>query len=387
MEEIETVLLRIDSSQEQLEKAASDLVALLQGCPPASGEALRRETFSRGLVRSLLGILRCSCNTHLLTKAATCISAIAFDSDESRARLARTDVITVLLRLISPQPDRFDRNRLVWRREWIPVYEQVLNVLRKLTYHSLDNQQQLLQQGGIKLIIELSTDKGFHKESCSFSPEAKRQLADLAVGRKLFCQSTQAPTDVHPSILSAFPALTSANSSLSQHYPSFLVSLATPDQQWIASTMIASGCVWPDPTPLPSSCKTVTTCVYATHVEDGGHIWCQFCTGKLSEKVQNLSSSLHSLPPPPTSSPPTVAVGDVYAAYIDPSGYPAHTCGCVTVPQWCRVRLLEMPEAMEGGERVKVFAVDFGFTVILPWSCLALIPPQCRGIPPQVPAK
>lgn len=102
-----------------------------------------------------------------------------------------------------------------------------------------------------------------------------------------------------------------------------------------------------------------------------------------------IVTSLHTLylQPHPVSDAPQdfpLAPSDVYAAYCDPTQL-VSPCS-LTSTQWCRARLLRVePGSSPGNRQVVVLAVDYGFTMTLPQSRLALLPPQCRGIPPQVP--
>ena len=80
-----------------------------------------------------------------------------------------------------------------------------------------------------------------------------------------------------------------------------------------------------------------------------------------------------------------LAPSDVYAAYCNPAQLTLSSC-FLSSAQWCRARLLRiLPDlATDGSRLVVVLAVDYGFMMTLPKSQLAPLPPECRGIPPQV---
>ena len=84
----------------------------------------------------------------------------------------------------------------------------------------------------------------------------------------------------------------------------------------------------------------------------------------------------------------SLAPSDVYAAYCNPAQLtPLSSSSCfLSSAQWCRARLLRiLPDhAADGSRLVVLLAVDFGFMMTLPESQLAPLPPECRGIPPQV---
>ena len=80
--------------------------------------------------------------------------------------------------------------------------------------------------------------------------------------------------------------------------------------------------------------------------------------------------------PPEQATPPSplLALGDVYAAYVD--CIPDHQ------PQWIRARLLVVETAND--DQVTVLAVDYGYIITVAKEYLMGLPPRCRGIPPQV---
>lgn len=176
------------------------------------------------------------------------------------------------------------------------MYEQVLTTLRALSYLSVDHQHQLAELGGVKLIIDLCTDEQLFRSCNTFSAEANCQARLLTVGRKLICRAAVAPPDLSSAILASFPALSLPTPS--SHYPTYLVSLATPTGTWIANELIASSSVWPDHTPFPVGAKVSWTAVYVTQVSDAGHLWCQFCVNKgksSNPRVLAMTESLREL--------------------------------------------------------------------------------------------
>ena len=300
MDDIQKVLTNLSYSEEEVESAISNLANLLYriNAGEEEGAALRDAAFSRGIVKALLGVLRSSSRVTLLAKTAGCIALLAHDSDDVRARLANTDVVPLLLSLCTPRPnpsDPFDHGEPSWHEEWVPVYEQVLIALRKLTYLNLDHQQKLAQVGGVKLIIDLCTNKEFRQTCSQFSPEAKCCLEEYTLGKKLICRAAKAPENERKSILRYFSVVSQTPHTLSLHYPLYLVQLATREQVWIEDMMVTSGTVWSDPSYFPKSSNPVWTCVMVSCVEDGGHVWCQFCSQEPRPQVQAMCASLMEL--------------------------------------------------------------------------------------------
>ena len=84
-----------------------------------------------------------------------------------------------------------------------------------------------------------------------------------------------------------------------------------------------------------------------------------------------------------------ISPGDVYAAYYEPEliDYPMSLLS----GRWFRARSLNVlpcasspPDEADGPRQVVILAVDYGFMVTLPETNLTPLPPECRGVPPQV---
>lgn len=63
--------------------------------------------------------------------------------------------------------------------------------------------------------------------------------------------------------------------------------------------------------------------------------------------------------------------------YLDPAL--TSDPGCIETPQWVRARLLR-----ESRTELVMLAIDFGVTVKVQSSHVHSLPPECRGVPPQV---
>lgn len=292
---IKDMITNLSHTEEQVEASLSELATILYNWAqyPSSTEDLRNATFSLGIVKALLGIMGSSTNVRLLTKAVGSTALLVHGNDDARARLGEMGIIPILLKLLSPRPhcsDLFSSTNLIWYKEWLEVYEQCLITLRKLTYHNFDNQQQLAREGGLKLIIDLVMDRVILQNSGCFSVKAKQCLCQLALSKKLICRAAPVPEVCRGAVLHSFPSLTNPSLTLSAQYPAFYVELVTKDEEWVEHIMLEKGVVWPDHTPFPQQPKW--TCVVVTCVEDGGHVWCQFCTEKPNPKVEAMKGSL-----------------------------------------------------------------------------------------------
>ena len=294
---IKAVITNLSHTEEEVVSSITELASLLYTLAQhSSSQNLRNTTFSLGIVKALLGIMGSSAKIGLLTKALQCTAFLVHGNDEARVRLGKMGIIPTLLKLLSPLPaanDPYTSTPLQWCKDWTGVYEQCLIVLRKLTFHNLDNQQQLAQGGGLKLIIDLSMYKNILQNSGCFSMDAKKCLHQLTLGKKLICRATPVPEICRGAVLKSFLSLSDPGLTLSAQYPAFYIELATKEEKWIEHAMIEKGVVWPDHTPFPEQPKW--TCVSVTNVEDGGHIWCQFCTEKPNPKVESLKESLMKL--------------------------------------------------------------------------------------------
>lgn len=286
---IREVLGCLSSQPIEVAEALRDLADVLLWCGEATEDGLRNSCFSNGLVKAVLGILRSCSAVSMLATAARCLALLTHGNDEARIKLGELGAIQVLLNLLLPRP-RGRKASPLWPKEWIPLYEQALMCLRKLTYLNMSNQQRLAMAGGVKLVVELAMDKSLLTNYGEFCPKAKRALETLVLRKKMISRVKPVPKDEIPATLRSFPAL---SSSLSIHYPAFLVELVTEGGSWVAQTLLEKGVVWLDQSPVPDGVKW--THVEVQHVEDGCNVWCQFCTSNPSNGVVNMRKSLQEL--------------------------------------------------------------------------------------------
>ena len=286
------VLGCLSSSKEKVAEALIDLSDVFLQCAESSEEVLRNSCFSAGIVKAVLGILRSCSEVDVLATAAKCLALLAHGNDEARIKLGEMGAIAVLLKLLWPRP-RSAPTCDKWPREWVPVYEQALGCLRKLTYHNSGNQQQLAMTGGVKLIIELAMDNQLFTNAGEFPPEAKPLLEEMVLRKKLISRVNPVPKEEVGAVLRSFRALTSGSRALSLHYPAFVVDLVTENGTWIAQSLQEKGVAWLDHSPLPDGVKW--TCVVVQNVEDGCNVWCQFCTSNPSDAIVRMRRSLLEL--------------------------------------------------------------------------------------------
>lgn len=305
---IKRVLGCLSHSQEEVKAALEHLSEILLQCAKAGDTDTRNSCFRLGLVKATLGVLRSSSDVSTLATAARCVALLTHANEEARLRLGAMGAVRVLLKLLDLRPhtpeDHVDvggagegagRPRPLWPKEWVPVYEQALVCLTKLTYHNASNQQELARLGGIKLILDLSMDANLCTNYSSFPLETKSHLEELVLRGKFISRVTSVPPDDRASVLRSFPALTQhGKASASLHYPAFHVDLVTSDGEWVARVLSEKGVVWPEcHTPIPEGSKW--TCVVCTGVEEDCGLWCQFCVEKPSQAISAMNRSLEEL--------------------------------------------------------------------------------------------
>lgn len=269
---------------------------------------LFQAAWSRGGVSALLGILRSSQSISLLADATGCLALLLQDNSRAASELASCDILSTLLPLLYPRSVKRPTSAaltvhspyplscpLSWHREWLPVYETTLAVVRKLTYHSPPLQETFAEKGGIRLIIELSSSPEFISSSSAFSAAARDKLATLTLGKKLICHAAATPRHSQNVVLKAFPALAFSSRDLSSLYPSYIVDLVTEREEWVADSLVASQEVWPCYASFPEGTRPVWTCVSVTCVEDGGHVWCQFCLDRPKPRIDAMATLLREI--------------------------------------------------------------------------------------------
>lgn len=296
--------LRYSRDEEKTTAAIKELSQLLY-LHPQKRPSLFQATWSRGGVTALLGILRSSQSTPLLANAARCLALLIQDNSSAAEQLAACDVLSVLLPLLFPHAEKPVTpttinspyplsSSLSWPRGQLPVYEMVLAVIRKLTYHSSALQKSFAEGGGIRLIIELSSSPDFISTCSSFSTAARDKLASLTLGKKFICHAALVPKESQNDVLRCFPALF-FSVGLASLYPSYIVDLMTDEEKWIADTLVESQEVWPCHTPFPKGVEPVWTCVSVTCVQDGGHFWLQFCVDRPKPKINAMATVLREM--------------------------------------------------------------------------------------------
>lgn len=298
LEEIQGMLTDLSRSEQDIEPIVSRLGGILYHC--AQSQASERNlAFDLGIVKALLGILRCSSSNSLIGKVVGCLALLVHGNQEGRERLGSVNsFFQLLMKHLSPSVSESvgleAMPRVSWDLSRTGVYEQVLSVLQKLTYLSGDNQIRLAQCGGVKLIINLATSSVFLRNSGHFSLESKQCLERLTLGKKLACKATFVPESCSGAVLSSFDALSGDYAAVTAQYPAFYMSLATEDKKWIGSAMIEEGVVWPDHTPFPAE-GSKWTWVTVTSVENGSNVWCRFCREKADPRMKRMQESLENM--------------------------------------------------------------------------------------------
>lgn len=295
LKEIQAMLTDLSRSEQEVEAVVSRLGGLLYHC--AQNHVNERNlAFDLGVVRALLGILRCSSNSSLISKVAGCLALLVHGNEEGRERLGNiNNFFQLLLKHLSPSALEKGGlepvSRVSWDLSRAGVYEQVLSVLQKLTYLNGDNQVRLAQSGGVKLIVNLAMSSVFLRNSGHFGLESKQCLEHLTLGKRLACRAAFVPESCSGSVLSSFEALSGDYAAVTAQYPAFYIGLATEEKKWIGSAMIKKGVVWPDHIPFPAEGSKWTR-VIVTNVESGSNVWCQFCKEKADSRVERMLESL-----------------------------------------------------------------------------------------------
>ena len=290
-------LLHLITPQEEVERALEELsVVLSRGIADDADDvvdSIRELCFSSGIVKALLGILRSSSKDAMMVMSCKCLSLLAHGSEESRSKLGEMDIIRVLVGVLHSYQDQEISSGARWSRDSVPICEQVMVCLRKITFHQVLNQDKLARIGGIKMVINLSMDKNIMTNFGQFSKEAKEHVEMLTLRKKFISRVFPVPDDQKSRILSAFPAV--HMSSLAQSYPAFYVDLISKDKMSISKALVEDGLMWPvdDDEGVPESFKWTFLMVQA--VEDGNSLWCQFCYKNQSQTLLDMKDALDSL--------------------------------------------------------------------------------------------
>lgn len=293
LKEIAKVLTNLSYTESQVESSVLSLAKLIHSNSvqrPGNPEELPQLAFQTGIAKSLMGILGSCANSSLLAKSALCVSLLAHGNEEGRSVLGKLGAVQLLVNLLSPRACK--DSCVCWHRDWVNVYEKVLIAMRKLTFMNERNQHQLAVIGGVKLVIDISIYDNFLCNFSQFPQIAKLKLEECTLNKKLMGRVVPVTDGRKRRVCQLFTAL-SANSSLADRYPVFSINLFSAGNKSVSEFLIKEGVVCSDHTPFSKDSRV--THVIVTCVEDGGHVWCQFCTEKPREGVAAMTESLHDL--------------------------------------------------------------------------------------------
>jgi len=289
------ILLCLSTPLDQTEQSLEAFRSVLSRCALEDiddVDSIKEFSFASGLVKSLLGILRSSSQVSMLVVTCKCLSLLAHESEESRKKLGEMGCVRVLLELLHYHRNRETTNSSKWCSKFVPVYEQVIVCLRKLTFYSVANQLELARIGGIKMIVSLATDKGILSNFEQFSGEVKERVEVMTMRKKFISRVVSVPNDEKGAILSSFSALSS--SPLAYNYPVFYVDLYNRDKTSLSREMAEEGLAWPaEEEALSGSFKWTFLLVQA--VEDGNSFWCHFCHRNQSQALLEMKEALEAL--------------------------------------------------------------------------------------------
>ena len=288
-------LLCPSTPQDETEQSLEEFRSVLSRCAleDIDGvDSIKEFCFTSGLVKALLGILRSSSQTSMLVVTCKCVSLLAHESGQSIDKLGEMGCIRVLIDLLHHHSSRETSNGSKWSRKSVPVYEQVMTCLRKLTFYSVANQLELARIGAIKMIVSLATDKGVLSNFKQFSEEVKECLEVMTVRKKFISRVVAVSNDEKREVLSSFSSISS--SPLAHNYPVFYVDLYNKDKTAVSREMVKEGLVWPaEEEALSGSCKWTFLLVQA--VEDGNSFWCHFCHKNLSQSLLEMKEALDAM--------------------------------------------------------------------------------------------
>ena len=236
---IKRVLTNLHSTEEE---AHSALKTLSQMLSRDRSPRLRLELFRVGVIKAVLGLLRCSSHAPTLTDAAHVVALTSFGCSKARKMLASMGVVELLIQLLSPGFRRGLGSQVdTGGKEWLSVCEQVVVALRKLTYMSEDIHALLARHSGVGAVINLCNDRRLTALWAKFPQESAAKVIQLIEGRDLVARTAHVVAGEKEQLLMEFPVLGKLGGGIRESYPVFMVDLADSNKQWLADILVDEG--------------------------------------------------------------------------------------------------------------------------------------------------
>ncbi|XP_031548893.1 uncharacterized protein LOC116286503 isoform X2 [Actinia tenebrosa] len=273
-------------------------------------------------------------------------------------------------------------------------HEQSAALLQKLTYKDEICQADLVTAGAIRRLIQLCdvfNPTGSHSNCChvpsQYSDKANKLFTDLTVNKKLIGKvhelSKEESTKVIQNLIQSEAEIDCLREELNKIYNIDLYDTITEKDIHISNELITRGMAWPDlnsTSILPSEERNspqketkgiVWSDIRLSQVIDAGHFWAHIGGDSIGKSITAIDTFLRSqeLAPYPDMPQPGDMVCVLETMASQKTTY--------------RARVLDVSSSDEG-LKAKVFAVDFGFTNVVPGMSLFILPRDPDSLPPQV---
>lgn len=235
---ITQVLVNLASTEEETLYALQELSETLH---TTESTRIRQELFRTEVVKTIIGLLRCSCHPPTLKTAAHVISLISYGCAPARQRMASMGIVEILLHMLDPMLRRGLQPRIdPASLEWLSVCEEVMMALHKLSFKCEDIQSMLVRDGGVGKVVSMCNDKRVKKKWVKFPEEASSTMRKLVEGKFLIARGGRVCSEEKDELLEAFPVLSKLG-GVKESYPAFMLDLVDKDGCWLADTMVQQG--------------------------------------------------------------------------------------------------------------------------------------------------
>ena len=222
MDEVKKVLGDLQSTEQQVLSALETLKDSL--CKDTSTR-IKQEVFRTGVVKAVIGLLRCSCHPPTVKTACLVILMLAYNCPQARQRMASMGVVEVLLQLLRPTLRRSLSHVDTSCKQWLEVCEAVVMALQKLSYNCDEIQKVLVRCSGVGVVANMCNDTRLVEQWAEFPEGAHSTMKKLVEGKLLIARGARVTGMEKETLLSEFPVLDRLLAGVKETYPAFMVDL------------------------------------------------------------------------------------------------------------------------------------------------------------------
>ncbi|XP_048590689.1 uncharacterized protein LOC5514712 [Nematostella vectensis] len=376
------------------EGAIDVLSSIIDEC--VSNPAKQQQFVDEGCIELLLELCR-SQNLQVKSYAAGALVMLCHQNNTAKAKVIAQGGATTLVLICQPHERKSSNLGDPTNNERLLSHMQGAAVVQKLAYKNAACQRELISAGAVRQLVALCDvfdADGSHGNCCQMiykhSDEADKAMYEMTKGRQLIGSVKELGKS--QAVRAALHLLHKGLdfTVLSELFNKFnsvdLYDTSMPGKNVIiAKELVEKGLVWPDLSREDPPCersrgkndkskgentwRDISIC----EVIDAGHFWAHVGGESTKLRIEEIRKFLHSQICDPLQGIPEP--GDIVGVSGNIAGHKDHY----------RAIILDVSSATDAQDgQAKVFAIDYGFTVLVKTSSLFTLPKELQECLPQV---